>query len=34
MDRLLEMLHNHGAQFFQSRQIAEAYDELHSRQRI
>jgi peptidoglycan/xylan/chitin deacetylase (PgdA/CDA1 family) len=34
MDRLLEMLHNHGAQFFQSHQIAEAYDELHSRQRI
>jgi len=32
--RLLEMLHDRGAQFFQSHQIAEAYDELHSRQRI
>ena len=34
MDRLIEMLHDRGAQFFQARQIAEAQDELHSRQRI
>jgi hypothetical protein len=34
MDSLIEMLHDRGAQFFQARQIAEAHNELHSRQRI
>lgn len=34
MDRLIAMLHDRGAQFFQARQIAEADNELHSRQRI
>lgn len=31
MDRLLAMLHDRRAQFFRSRQIAEAHNELHSR---
>jgi peptidoglycan/xylan/chitin deacetylase (PgdA/CDA1 family) len=30
LDRLLDMLHERGAEFLQARQIAEAYDELHS----
>jgi len=34
MDRIIKMLHDRGAQFFQARQIAEADNELHSRQRI
>ena len=31
MDCLLAMLRDRGAEFFQARQIAEAYNELHSR---